>query len=151
MVKFLYCLKKREISRLVGKLWRLDVIHCHSLPLVVSLCNALSLVVTLVVICCHSLSFVVTGCVTHCHWLSLDVPLASLFIKDHKKRKIYNWLGFKKWFPIGQTYKWALHLLSMLVEVGYTVRVAFSWNSKTRKSVMLFACINWESSGLYFT
>ena len=87
VVKFLYCLKKREISRLVGKLWRLDVIHCHSLPLVVSLCNALSLVVTLVVICCHSLSFVVTGCVTHCHWLSLDVPLASLFIKDHKKER----------------------------------------------------------------
>ena len=62
--RLLSYLKKRKLSR-----------NGHSLTLVV-------IVVPLIVTHCHSLSLILTGCTTRCHSFSLDVLLVCLFINN---------------------------------------------------------------------
>ena len=65
------------------------ITRCHSLslvaPLVVFHCHLLSLVVPLVVTRCHLLSLVVI----RCHLLSLDAPLVCLFVNDQFSSAIF--------------------------------------------------------------
>ena len=100
-----YLKKKEKLAGMVTRWHSLSVVVplvvtlCHALSLVVTRCHSLSLVyhslslvVPLVVIRCHSLSFTVTRCTTRCHSLPLvinrchslshDVPLVCLFIND---------------------------------------------------------------------
>ena len=81
----------------------LAVTHCHSLPLVVTLCHllhhSLSLIVLLVVTVYHLLHHSLSLIVIRCHSLSLEVPLFCLFINDRFAFKIiYSFFVIKERF-----------------------------------------------------